>query len=70
MNLKLDYRIFHTPDFERPPGLSLFLRTAVLLFFLLPPVLFSQEPRLSSILIAEGFNKPLYLISHPENSDL
>lgn len=70
MNLKLDYRIFHTSNFERPPGLSLFLRTVILLFFLLPSVLFSGKPRLSSKLIAEGFKKPLYLISHPENSDL
>ncbi|MEE8336157.1 MAG: hypothetical protein V3S48_06960 [Candidatus Neomarinimicrobiota bacterium] len=70
MNLKLDHRKFHTSDFEKPTGLSLFLRTAILLFFLLPLVLFSGKPLLSSKLIAEGFKKPLYLISHPENSDL
>ena len=38
--------------------------------FILPILLFSQTPALSSIEIADGFNKPLYVASHPNDATL
>jgi hypothetical protein len=38
--------------------------------FILPILLFSQTPALSSIEIADGFKKPLYIASHPNDATL
>ena len=38
--------------------------------FILPILLFSQTPALSSIEIADGFKKPIYIASHPNDATL
>jgi glucose/arabinose dehydrogenase len=38
--------------------------------FILPILLFSQTPALSSIEVADGFIKPLYIASHPNDATL